>query len=166
MRKAETLMFPKPSLNYSYTLADQLFVEPQPLLHPIGVDGRAYTIEMSEQERAIALSHVRVWEKIARSDHEYVLILEDDVYFTTQFAPTFEEVWANLLHDTAKGGTLDLLYLSFEEAKGGAEIEVFVGIPNEDLFGDCGIFQDTCYPRRERKSSLGCFQYAAQWIYG
>lgn len=110
------------TLNYSYTLADQLFVEPQPLLHPIGVDQR-YTIEMSEQERAIALSHVRVWEKIARSDHEYVLILEDDVYFTTQFAPTFEEVWANLLHDTAKGGTLDLLYLSFEEAKGGAEIE-------------------------------------------
>ena len=78
---------------------------------------------MSQQERAIALSHVKIWDKIAKSDHQYVLILEDDVYFTKQFASVFEEAWANLVHDTAKGGAVDLLYLSFEEAKGGAEKE-------------------------------------------
>ncbi|MDE2913459.1 MAG: family 16 glycosylhydrolase [Paracoccaceae bacterium] len=120
--KAGEVDVPEATLNCLYTLSDQLFVEPQPLLETIGVNGRQ-AIEMSEQERAIALSHVRVWDKIARSDHEFTLILEDDVYFTTQFAPVFEEVWANLLHDTAKGGAVDLLYLSFEEAKGGAEKE-------------------------------------------
>ena len=120
--KAEDVDVPEATLNSSYALSDQLFVEPQPLLDPIGVNVRQ-SIEMSQQERAIALSHVEVWDKIAKSDHQYVLILEDDVYFTTQFTSVLEEVWANLIHDTAKGGTVDLLYLSFEEAKGGAEKE-------------------------------------------
>ena len=120
--KAGDVDVPEATLNSSYTLSDQLFVEPQPLLDPIGVNG-SQSIAMSQQGRAIALSHVMVWDKIAKSEHEYVLILEDDVYFTTQFASVFEEVWANLIHDTAKGGEVDLLYLSFEEAKGGAEKE-------------------------------------------
>ena len=120
--KAGDIDASKATLNSSYTLSDQLFVEPQPLLDPIGVNGRQ-SIEMSEQERAIALSHVKVWDMIAKSDHEYVLILEDDVYFTVRFASVFEEVWANLIHNTAKCGAMDLLYLSFEEAKGGAEKE-------------------------------------------
>ena len=60
---------------------------------------------------------------IAKSDHEYVLILEDDVYFTSGFASVVEEVWANLVHNTDEYRTVDLLYLSFEEAKGGAEKE-------------------------------------------
>ena len=62
-------------------------------------------------------------DMIAKSDHEYVLILEDDAYFTARFASVVEEVWANLIHSTAKDGAMDLLYLSFEEAKGGAEKE-------------------------------------------
>ena len=112
----------KATLNSSYTLSDQLFVEPQPLLEPIGVNWKQ-SIEMSQQERAIALSHVKVWDMIAKSDHEYVLILEDDVYFTAGFASVVEEIWANLIHSTAKDGAMDLLYLSFEEAKDGAEKE-------------------------------------------
>ena len=118
--KAGDVDAPEATLNSSYTLSDQLFVEPQPLLDPIGVNERQ-SIEMSQQERAIALSHVKIWDKIAKSNHQYVLILEDDVYFTRQFATVFEEAWANLVHDTAKDGVMDLLYLSFEEAKGGAE---------------------------------------------
>ncbi len=120
--KARDIDASKATLNSSYTLSDQLFVEPQPLLDPIGVNGRQ-SIEMSQQERAIALSHVKVWDMIAKSDHEYVLILEDDVYFTARFASVFEEVWANLIHNTAQCGAMELLYLSFEEAKGGAEKE-------------------------------------------
>ncbi len=118
--KAEAVDIHEATLNCTYTLSDQLFVEPQPLLGPIGVDERQ-SIVMSEQESAIALSHVKVWDRIAKSDHEYVLILEDDVYFTSQFAPILEEVWSNLIHDIMRRGTMDLLYLSFEEAKGGAE---------------------------------------------
>ena len=120
--KAGDIDASKATLISSYTLSDQLFVEPQPLLDPIGVNG-GQSIEMSQQERAIALSHVKVWDMIAKSDHEYVLILEDDVYFTARFASVFEEVWANLIHNTSKCGEIDLLYLSFEEAKGGAEKE-------------------------------------------
>ena len=120
--KAGDIDVSEATLNPSYTLSDQLFVEPQPLLDQIGVSGRQQ-IEMSYQERAIALSHVRVWEMIAKSDHEYVLILEDDVYFTSQFASVVEEVWADLLHNTVKCRAIDLLYLSFEEAKGGAQKE-------------------------------------------
>ena len=113
---------PEAIVSISYALSDQLFVEPQPLLAPIDFNGEQ-SIEMSQQEQAISLSHVKVWNMIAKSDHQYVLILEDDVYFTAQFASVFEEVWANLIHDTAKNGTVDLLYLSFEEAKGGARKE-------------------------------------------
>ena len=109
--KAGDIDASKATLNSSYTLSDQLFVELQPLLDPIGVNERQ-PIEMSQQERAIALSHVKVWDMIAKSDHEYVLILEDDVYFTARFASVVEEVWANLIHSTAKGGAMDLLYLS------------------------------------------------------
>ena len=120
--KAGNIDVSEATLNSSYALSDQLFVEPQPLLDSIGVNGRQ-SIEMSQQERAIALSHHKIWDMIAKSDHEYVLILEDDVYFTARFASVFEEVWANLIHNTAKGGAVDLLYLSFEEAKDGAEKE-------------------------------------------
>ena len=112
----------KATLNSSYTLSEQLFVEPQPLLDPIDVNCKQ-SIEMSQEERAIAVSHVKVWDMIAKSDHEYVLVLEDDVYFTARFASIVEEVWANLIHSTAKDDTIDLLYLSFEEAKGGAKKE-------------------------------------------
>ena len=110
------------TLNSSYTLSEQLFVEPQPLLDPMDVNWKQ-SIEMSQQECAIALSHVKVWDMIAKSDHEYVLILEDDAYFTARFASVVEEVWANMIHSTARDGAMDLLYLSFEEAKGGAEKE-------------------------------------------
>ena len=120
--KVEKIDASKATLNSSYTLSDQLFVEPQPVLNPIGVNGKQ-PIEMSQQERAIALSHIEVWDMIAKSDHGHVLILEDDVYFTARFASVVEEVWANLIHNTAKYGTMDLLYLSFEEARGGAEKE-------------------------------------------
>ncbi|MCY4592309.1 MAG: family 16 glycosylhydrolase [Alphaproteobacteria bacterium] len=110
------------TLNSAYTLSEQLFVEPQPLLEAIDSNWRQ-SIEMSEQEQAIALSHVKVWDMIATSDHDYVLVLEDDVYFTARFVEVVEEVWADLIHRAAKGSAMDLLYLSFEEAKGGAKKE-------------------------------------------
>lgn len=69
--KTGNVVAPETTLNSSYTLSDQLFVEPQPLLDPVGINGRQ-SIEMSPQERAIVLSHVKVWDKIAKSDHKYV----------------------------------------------------------------------------------------------
>ena len=59
-----------------YTLGDQLFVEPQPLVLPTHLELNA-PIQMSRAEIAIARSHINVWRQVAASNHEYVLILED-----------------------------------------------------------------------------------------
>ena len=106
----------------SYTLADQLFVEPQPLLDPIGIDGNQQ-ITMSRQECAVALSHVKVWDMVANGDDAYALVIEDDVYFTGRFASVFADTWADLVHNVSRSKVFDLLYLSYEEVKGGAKKE-------------------------------------------
>jgi GR25 family glycosyltransferase involved in LPS biosynthesis len=102
-----------------YTLADQLYVDPHPL--PAGVGSSAeIPIEMSREEVAVALSHVKAWELIAAGDHQYGLVLEDDVYFRRDFSRVFDRAWSAL---APKEGpvALDLLYVSYEEARGGAE---------------------------------------------
>ena len=109
-------------LTFSYTLGDQLLVEPQPLLASSGIN-ISQRIEMSRQEIAIALSHMAVWKLVANGDCSYVLIVEDDVYFTRDFAPVMDEAWADLVHSVGRPGNIDLLYLSYEEAKGKAEKE-------------------------------------------
>ena len=109
-------------LTTSYALEDQLYVEPQPLLESIGIEGNQQIV-MSQQEQAIALSHVEVWKTIARGSKSYVLVVEDDVYFTRRFSSLLDDLWADLIHNDNKSKAFDLLYLSFEEAKGGAEKE-------------------------------------------
>lgn len=101
-----------------YTLADQLYVDPHPL--PPGASSPAEVlIEMSREEVAVALSHVKAWELIAAGDHQYGLVLEDDVYFCRAFSKVFDRGWSSL---ASKGPVrFDLLYVSYEEARGGAE---------------------------------------------
>lgn len=111
---------PAPDLvELRYTLADQLNVDPHPL--PAGVGRPAeIPIEMSREEVAVALSHVKAWELIAAGDHEYGLVLEDDVYFCRAFSKIFDRAWSGL---ASKEGpvAIDLLYVSYEEARSGAE---------------------------------------------
>ena len=68
-----------------YTLGDQLFVEPQPLALPTRIELNS-PIHMSRPEIAVARSHINVWRRVAASNHEYVLVLEDDVWFRSGFA--------------------------------------------------------------------------------
>ncbi|PYR96618.1 MAG: hypothetical protein DMG16_27335, partial [Acidobacteria bacterium] len=56
-----------------YTLADQLFVEPQPLAVPDVFD-LAHPIRMSPAEVAVARSHIGVWKAIAQSSASYALV--------------------------------------------------------------------------------------------
>ena len=70
-----------------YSLADQLFVQPDPRLHRT-IDAEARAIEMTPQEVAVALSHIEVWKLIVKGDRLYTLVLEDDVYFRRGFART------------------------------------------------------------------------------
>ncbi len=101
-----------------YTLEDQLFVEPQPLTLPSQLELNS-PIQMSRPEIAVARSHIGVWRQIAVSNHEYVLVLEDDVWFRPKFALHLDQAWAEIEDDGNKKGNFDILYLSYEEVKHG-----------------------------------------------
>lgn len=110
---------PKEVVQPEYCLADQLHVDPHPL--PAGVgDPAMVPIEMSREEVAVALSHVKAWELIAAGESQYCLVLEDDVYFRRAFAKEVDRAWSQL--GSKLGSTaFDLLYVSYEEARGGAD---------------------------------------------
>lgn len=106
-------------INPTYTLGDQLFVEPQPLALPTRMDLSAL-IQMSRPEIAVARSHIGVWRQVAASNNEYVLVLEDDVWFQPQFAQNLNKAWAEIMAESTTKGNFDILYLSYEEVKHGA----------------------------------------------
>lgn len=102
-----------------YSLADQLFVEPNPLI--VGrASAEAQRIEMTRQEVAVALSHTAVWRLVAASDCPYTLVLEDDVCFRRGFARILDRSWAELMQGHGRSAAFDVLYLSYEEVLTGA----------------------------------------------
>jgi hypothetical protein len=56
----------------SYTLGDQLFVEPQPHAVPDTFDLER-PIRMTRAEIAVACSHIGIWQAIAQSSAPYAL---------------------------------------------------------------------------------------------
>ena len=100
-----------------YSLADQLFVQPDPRLDRT-IDAQAKGIGMTPQEVAVALSHIEVWKLIAESDRLYTLVLEDDVYFRRGFASILDDAWAELMQRTGHVSAFDMMYLSYKEADG------------------------------------------------
>ena len=107
-------------LDTTYSLADQLFVEPSPLLERNDASARL-RIGMTRQEIAVARSHIAVWRLVAESDLPYTLVLEDDVYFRWGFARALERAWTVLTSGRELGSSFDILYLSYTEARQGAE---------------------------------------------
>lgn len=106
-------------ITQTYSLGEQLFVDPRRLLPSrLNLDEK---IKMSRQEVAVALSHIKVWRQIAAGHHEYVLVLEDDVYFKHSFARYLDKVWEQLLVSRKNSSPFDILYLSFKEVDLGAE---------------------------------------------
>jgi GR25 family glycosyltransferase involved in LPS biosynthesis len=102
-----------------YTLSDQLFVEPQPLTLPTQLELDT-PIRMTRAECAVAQSHINVWEKVAAGESEYALILEDDVWFHSDFTVKMDNVWNDLLSISDTKASFDILYLSYLEVKHGA----------------------------------------------
>lgn len=100
-------------LRPAYSLADQLTVQPNPLL-AIDDRARAYQIGMSRQEIAVALSHIELWRRTADGDDHAALILEDDVFFGPGFARGFRATWSALLDANGKPD-FDLLYLAYKD---------------------------------------------------
>lgn len=105
-----------------YTLADQLFVEPQPLAMPSVFD-LTRPIRMSRAEVAIAHSHIGVWKAIAQSTAPYALVLEDDVWLERSFGGIIDEAWRELEGGDKSGPAFDVLYASYKEARYGAPKE-------------------------------------------
>lgn len=103
-----------------YTLADQLFVEPELCvkLDRLELDR---PIEMSRPEIAIARSHIGVWRRVATSNHSYSLILEDDVWFQHWFARHLDQAWGEIEAEVPERSRFDVLYLSYKEVKYGAQ---------------------------------------------
>jgi GR25 family glycosyltransferase involved in LPS biosynthesis len=106
-------------INPFYTLEDQLLVEPQPLVLPTRFELEAL-IRMSRAECAVARSHINVWKHVAASDNEYVLILEDDVWFQLDFARHLDKVWHEVISKSDINDKFDILYLSYFEVRYGA----------------------------------------------
>jgi GR25 family glycosyltransferase involved in LPS biosynthesis len=97
-----------------YSLADQLFVQPTPLL-AMDLDAKARRIAMTPQEIAVSLSHFEVWKLIAAGDRSYTLVLEDDVYFRRGFTKALDRIWAGLIARPGEAA-FDILYLSYIDA--------------------------------------------------
>lgn len=102
-----------------YTLAEQLFVQPMVALRG-HQDADGLSIRMTAQEVAVAQSHVEVWRRVAEGPDDYVLVLEDDAYFTRRFASATDDLW-HVLDASAEGPLFDVLLLSFAEVDGGAQ---------------------------------------------
>ncbi|MDM0081706.1 family 16 glycosylhydrolase [Variovorax sp. J31P179] len=102
-----------------YTLADQLFVEPQPRALPTRFELDA-PIRMSRAEVAVARSHIEVWRRVAQGAQGHALILEDDVWFHPSFARHLDQAWKDVASESAKHKGFDILYVSFMEATHGA----------------------------------------------
>lgn len=102
-----------------YTLADQLFVEPQPQTLPTRFELES-PIRMSRAEVAVAKSHIEVWRRIVQATQGYALILEDDVWFHPSFARHLDQAWKDITTTDGKYGDVDVLYVSYMEATHGA----------------------------------------------
>jgi len=102
-----------------YTLGEQLFVEPQPLALPTRLELNS-PIRMSRPEVAIARSHIDIWRQVAANKHQYVLILEDDVWFQSDFASHLDQAWGEIKTEGDRIGNFDILYVSYAEVKHGA----------------------------------------------
>lgn len=108
-----------PDIDPYYTLADQLFVEPQPHALPANFDlGRP--IRMSDAEVAVAQSHIDVWKKIASLAAPYALVLEDDVWFERGFGRLVDTAWREMRAADQTEPSFDVLYLSYKEVRHGA----------------------------------------------
>src|SRR4051794_35702349 len=74
-----------------YRIGDQLYVQPDARLAESFAKDEP--VRMTRQEVAVARSHVEVWKAVATGKDNYVLVLEDDVWFTPGAATAIERGW-------------------------------------------------------------------------
>jgi len=99
-----------------YSLADYLYVEPQPTISTGRININQH-IKMTRQEVAVALSHIELWKRIASGEHNYTLVLEDDICFHRNFAKFIDQAWDDLRNVHGYSPHFDIFYLSYKEVK-------------------------------------------------
>lgn len=108
----------------SYPLDSQYYVDPDPRLL-LKIREETVNINMTREEVAVALSHIKVWQQIVSDKVTYALILEDDVFFERTFAAQLNQSWQELPAKRNDGFRFDILYLSYREVDHGAQIAYF-----------------------------------------
>ncbi|RBL82835.1 hypothetical protein DDE05_34695 [Streptomyces cavourensis] len=147
---------PPALLDPTYTLAEQLLVDPHPHLD-IDAAAHATSIAMTAQEIAVALSHIEVWKLIAEGDAPHVLVLEDDAYITRACMPMLERAWKELRADHTRGREVDLLYLSYQETRPAQRRRSRAApalVPPPVACGSCRA--TSCPARQPASSSIAC----------
>lgn len=99
-----------------YRVGDQLYVQPDARLAECFSEDEP--VRMTRQEVAVARSHVEAWKSIASGSEDFVLVLEDDVWFKPGASAAIDRGWRAAL--SAADGGPKLLYLSYSDAGGTA----------------------------------------------
>lgn len=105
-------------LDAMYRIGDHLYVQPDARLAECFAEDEP--VRMTRQELAVARSHVEVWKAVATGTDDYVLVLEDDVWFTPGASSAIDRGWRAALDRCAAEGGPKLLYLSYSDAGGTA----------------------------------------------
>jgi GR25 family glycosyltransferase involved in LPS biosynthesis len=101
-----------------YRIGDQLYVQPDARLAECFAEDEP--VRMSRQEVAVARSHVEVWKAVANGTEDYVLVLEDDVWFKPGASAAIDRGWRAALDRCTAAGGPKLLYFSYSDAGGTA----------------------------------------------
>lgn len=109
-----------------YRVGDQLHVQPDARLAECFSEDEP--VRMTRQEVAVARSHIEAWKAVAAGTNQFVLVLEDDVWFTPGAAAAIDRGWRAACSRCAGDGGPKLLYLSYSDAGGTAV--------REDVFDD------------------------------
>lgn len=102
-----------------YRIGDQLHVQPDPRL--LACFGADELVRMTRQEVAVARSHVEVWKAIVAGADDYVLVLEDDVWFRRDAATMIDQGWSAAHRHCGTNECPKLIYFSYNDADGTAE---------------------------------------------
>jgi GR25 family glycosyltransferase involved in LPS biosynthesis len=101
-----------------YRIGDQLYVQPDDRLAECFAEDEP--VRMTRQEVAVARSHVEAWKAVATGTDEYVLVLEDDVWFRPGAGAAIDRGWRAALDRCAAEGGPRLFYFSYSDAGGTA----------------------------------------------
>lgn len=104
----------------AYPLDAQYYVDPDPRLLSM-IREEAVNVAMTREEVAVALSHIKTWQRIVADKASYALVLEDDVFLERTFAAQLNQSWRELPDRRNDGFRFDLLYLSYREVERGAQ---------------------------------------------